>query len=145
MHKKFTEVDGMSQECTKRWWKALQMNGKLMKCTADARNVEKVDVRSRCCTKSSPTILVPSIPQVFKQLSWVEQPRTQEIFSYDPSSLNYSLVQAVQQCWSTSNSWKILLCSLYSQLLGSSSSSAWLNFLELMKKSPPIFVLSITW
>ena len=67
-----------------------------------------------------------------------------EILSYDPSSLNYSIVQAVQQGWITPNSWKLLIQGLFILLLGSSSCSSGLNYPMLIKYSPMIFVPSIT-
>ena len=47
--------------------------------------------------KYCPAILAPGITQQFEQFTWMEQPWTHEILSYDPTSLNYSIVQAVQQ------------------------------------------------
>ena len=47
--------------------------------------------------KYCPAILAPGITQQFEQFAWMEQPWTHEILSYDPSSLNYSIVQAVQK------------------------------------------------
>ena len=114
--------------------------------------------------RNYPTILVPSITWQFKQCGWVELPRTYETISYDSCSLNYSVVQAVRLVSTTwtygkfsydpssvnysvvkavwmselPDSWNILLQSLFLQLLGSSSSSATLNYTEHMR----YFILS---
>ena len=73
----------------------------------------------------------------------MEQPWTRELLSYDPSSLNYSVVEAVQQGSTTSNSWNILQWSLFRQLLGSSSSLAMLNILKLVKTILPSLFLQL--
>ena len=113
--------------------------------------------------KYCPMILFPFIPRYFEQFAWMEQPWTLEILSYYPSSLNYSVVQAVQQGWTihwthemfyydpcflnysvvravrlggtTLNSWIIVLWFFFPQLLASSSDLKGLNYSKLMKCS----------
>ena len=70
--------------------------------------------------------------------------QTHEMFSYNPCSRTYSAVRAVRLNGTTLNSWNIVLRSFFSQLLTSSSSSTGLNYIELMKYSSMILVLSIT-
>ena len=74
----------------------------------------------------------------------MEQPWTHEMLSYDPSSLKYSLVQAVQQGWTTPNSWNVPLWSLFPRLLVSSSSLASFNQPEHIKDYPMILVPLLT-
>ena len=83
--------------------------------------------------KYSPRILASSITQYFEQFGWFQKKRTNKKLSYDPRSFDYSVVQADQLGWTTPNSSNILLWSLFLQLLGSSSSLAMLNYLELVK------------
>ena len=91
-------------------------------------------------------------------------PQYHEIFSYDPYSLHYLLVQAVGWFQPTRthkklsyypsflNYWavragllgSIILRPLFPQLLANSSSSTRLNFTKFMKCSPIILVPSIT-
>ena len=58
------------------------------------------------------------------------------MFSYDPSSLNYSLVQAVEQDWTTLNSWNIILWSLFLRLFVSLSSLAGFSQPEHIRNYP---------
>ena len=69
-------------------------------------------------------ILISSNSQLFKQFGWMEPSWTHEVLSYDPSSLNFPLVQGVQQGWTTPKYWNILLWSLFPRLLV--SSAVWL-------------------
>ena len=83
-------------------------------------------------TLKSPMVLFPSITRYFKQFNSVELPRTHEIFSYDPCSLNLMVVQAIQQGWTSPNSRSVLLWSLVPQLLSISSSfPGWNNLNSL--------------
>ena len=54
--------------------------------------------------------------------------RTHEMFSYDPCSLNYSVVWAVHLGGTTLNSWTTVQWSFFPQLLGSSTSSKGVNY-----------------
>ena len=63
--------------------------------------------------------------------------RTHEMFSYNPCSLNFSVVRAFRLDVTTLNSWNIIILSFFPELLGSSSSSAVLNFFKLVKTLLP--------
>ena len=76
-------------------------------------------------------------------LNFVELVKTHDKLSYDSISLNDCLVQAVKLGWTTSNTWKNLLQSLFIQLLFNPNSSAGLNYLELMKSSPMIMFIQL--
>ena len=78
-----------------------------------------------------------------KQFGWMKLLLTFEILSYDHSSINYLVFQAVRRDWTTPNSLNISPMILFSPLLSSSSSSAVLIFLELKKDSSIILVLFI--
>ena len=92
--------------------------------------------------KYSPIILVLSITQYFKQFGWVELPQTHKTFFYDACSLYYSIVWALRLSWTSLNSWKLLLPSLFiKDLAVQEVHQGWTP--ELIKYSPIIVVPSI--
>ena len=70
--------------------------------------------------------------------------RTHEIFSYDPCYFHYSVVPAVRLSWTFLKYRKTLLLSLFPNLLSSSSSWEGWNNPVLMKYSLMILVITIT-
>ena len=73
-----------------------------------------------------PTSLNYSVVQAVQQ-GWTIH-RTHEMFSYDLCSLNYSVVQAVPLDGTTLNSWTIAVWFFFPRLLSSSRNSTALNY-----------------
>ena len=49
------------------------------------------------------------ITRLFAKFGWIELHHTHEMFSYDPCSLNYSVVRAIQLDGTTLNSLNIVI------------------------------------